>query len=126
MPDNIRSEIMSAVQGSCRADGWFENRPVQWLWQLDFPSSEVPEDAAIVRACQLAARGAWRSGTADWLESAYDGALLATAGVLCPAFGPGDIGAAHAVDESVEVAELVTAAQAYARVISEWCGVESS
>jgi acetylornithine deacetylase/succinyl-diaminopimelate desuccinylase len=37
--------------------------------------------------------------------------------------GPGSLSVAHTADESVPVAELVTAARAYARIAVGFCGV---
>ncbi len=44
---------------------------------------------------------------------------------LATAFGPGDLGRAHAPDEWIGVDELVLGARAYARAICAWCGAAS-
>ena len=51
-----------------------------------------------------------------------DGALLAAFGGLPTlVLGPGDLGDAHSPRESIEVAELETAARLYARLVLEFC-----
>jgi acetylornithine deacetylase/succinyl-diaminopimelate desuccinylase-like protein len=60
----------------------------------------------------------------EGIDTTYDGALLTRlAGVPSPAFGPGDLARAHAVDEWIAVDELALGARAHARAIVAWCGV---
>ena len=64
--------------------------------------------------------GAWPEG----IDTTYDGALLTLlADTPSPAFGPGDLGRAHAPDEWVGIDELELAARLYARAIVSWCGL---
>ena len=37
-------------------------------------------------------------------------------------YGPGDLGSAHAPDEHVDAAEVLTATRTYALLIADWCG----
>ena len=77
---------------------------------------------AVTRA---AAAGLGLEAPCEGIDTTYDGALLTRlAGVPSPAFGPGDLGRAHAPDEWVGVDELVLGARAYARAICAWCGAE--
>jgi acetylornithine deacetylase len=121
--DPIRFEIMDAVRSAAANDEWLASQPVEWSWNLDFPPSELAADAAIAETCASVAREIGAVGRCVASNSAHDGALLTLAGVPCPAFGPGDIGIAHTVNESIGVEDLLAAARAYARAICRWCGV---
>ena len=52
--------------------------------------------------------------------AACDGGFVARAGVPVVVMGPGSLDRAHRPDERVEVAQLVTAARAYALLIHRW------
>lgn len=56
--------------------------------------------------------GLWRFAT--------DGGHFADAGMTVIGFGPGDAELAHTVDESVEIAELERAVDAYASLVRDW------
>jgi putative selenium metabolism hydrolase len=56
--------------------------------------------------------GLWRFAT--------DGGHFAEAGMTVVGFGPGDEELAHTVDESIDVAELERAVEAYAGLVREW------
>ncbi|MGH3075648.1 MAG: M20/M25/M40 family metallo-hydrolase, partial [Gaiellales bacterium] len=106
------------------ADGWMaEHRPT-WSWYTDYPPSEIDLASPIVGAVQAAASELGIAAAAEGIDTTYDGALLTLfADTPSPAFGPGDLRRAHAVDEWVGIDELVLGACAYARVICAWCGV---
>lgn len=83
---------------------------------MDMPGFETPVDDPIVDdvAAALAAAGAPATGPTGW-TAACDGGFVAAAGIPVVVLGPGSVAdQAHRPDESVEVAELVAAAHAYA------------
>ncbi len=53
--------------------------------------------------------------------SVSDAGWLADAGIPTVIYGPGQLEHAHAVDESILIDELVSAAQVYATLILNWC-----
>ena len=58
------------------------------------------------------------------LDSWHDAAVFTRVGATPTiSFGPGDIAAAHTIDEYVPVQELVDHAAAVALVLLRWCGV---
>jgi hypothetical protein len=50
-------------------------------------------------------------------------ALAGLYGIPSVAYGPGGISEAHTTKEYVAIADLVTAARAYARLMIGWCGL---
>jgi acetylornithine deacetylase len=119
-----REEIERAVAAAAEEDDWLAANPTQWSWATDYPPSEIEPDEPIVAAVQAATADLDLDPAPVGIDTTYDGALLTRlAGVPSPAFGPGDLGRAHAPDEWIGVDELVLGARAYARAILGWCGV---
>jgi acetylornithine deacetylase len=119
-----RAEIVRAVEGSASRDSWLREHPVRWTWATDYPPSEIPAGEEIVTTARDVARELGLEGRPEGIDTTYDGALLTRlAGVPSPAFGPGDLGRAHAPDEWIGIEELRQGARAYARAVTRWCGV---
>jgi acetylornithine deacetylase len=118
-----RNEILRAVEVAAAADDWLAEHPPAWRWATDYPPSEIDPGQDIVTATRAAASSLGIEARPEGIDTTYDGALLTRlAGVPSPAFGPGDLGRAHAPDEWVGIDELVLGARAYARAICGWCG----
>jgi acetylornithine deacetylase len=119
-----RAEIMDAVAAAGAGTRWLEDHPVTWSWATDYPPSEIDDGEAILTTVVEAARSLGQECELRGIDTTYDGALLTRlAGVPSPAFGPGDLARAHAVDEWIGVDELALGAKAYARAIVAWCGI---
>ncbi|MFL5827057.1 MAG: ArgE/DapE family deacylase [Thermoleophilaceae bacterium] len=119
-----RGEILNAVGDASARDDWLTANPPTWTWATDYPPSEIDATEEIIAVTRDAAAQAGVDARPEGIDTTYDGALLTRlAGVPSPAFGPGDLGRAHAPDEWVGVDELVLGARAYARAICSWCGV---
>jgi acetylornithine deacetylase len=118
-----REEILSAVENAIHGDDWLTENPPVWTWATDYPPSEIEPGEDIIAVTRGAAAEAGVQARSQGIDTTYDGALLTRlAGVPSPAFGPGDLGRAHAPDEWVGVDELVLGARAYARAVCAWCG----
>ena len=52
-----------------------------------------------------------------------DAAFLNAKGIPSLVYGPGSLLQAHAVDEFLDISELMVATKAYAQVAMDWCGV---
>jgi len=77
--------------------------------------STSPESAIVVVAgAACAALGL--PGTPEWVPYGSDASKFQEGGVPAVVFGPGSIDHAHAIDESVPIADLVTAAAFYREV----------
>ena len=54
-----------------------------------------------------------------------DAAFLNPQGIPSIVYGPGSLLVAHAIDEFVEMDELVLATKTFALATMDWCGVNS-
>ena len=123
----VASEISERVGEAAREDDWLaENRPTI-EWAPEVPSAEVSSDEPVVSALLGASADVGRAGRVTGLDNWHDGATFTRfGGTPCVCFGPGAIGCAHTVDESVPVDDLVACAQALAVAAMRFCGVASS
>ncbi len=118
-----RDEIERVVAEAAAADSWLAEHPPAWSWFTDYPPSEIDPGAPIVEVVREAGRDLEIDVRTVGIDTTYDGALLTLfAETPSPAFGPGDLNRAHAVDEWVGIDELVLSARLYARIVVAWCG----
>jgi acetylornithine deacetylase len=122
----VRQEVEAALAAAVAADDWLAARPPRLAWLTDFPPREIAIDAPIVDVVRRAgAQLGVEIGVAG-ADTADDGALLTRFGATpSPAFGPGEIGRTHAVDEWIGIDELKLAARVYARAITAWTTSEA-
>jgi acetylornithine deacetylase len=85
------------------------------------PPSDVPADAAIVRALAKTLNGSGLSSTPEGMSAWTDAALLNEADIPAICFGPGDMRMAHAAEEYIEVHELQQATEVLAAFARKWC-----
>jgi acetylornithine deacetylase len=84
---------------------------------MEIPSFEVPQDHPLVGAARTATvdAGGPDLPIAGWTAACDGGYLMRDTGIPTVVLGPGSVvEQAHRPDESIEVAEVVTAARAYA------------
>jgi acetylornithine deacetylase len=119
----VEQEIEARVLAAAQADPWLALHPPRFSWPGDAPAGWVgPEEPVSATALDaMAALGLPR--TVASRTTFFDGPTFTRAGIPTIAFGPGDIGQAHAVDESVPVDELVRATQVLAVAAMRFCGV---
>jgi acetylornithine deacetylase len=121
-----RREILDAVEAATGDDDWLQANAVRWRWATDYPPSEIDPAEPILAVARAAAAAIGADSHHEGIDTTYDGALLTRlAGVPSPAFGPGDLRRAHALDEWVGIDELAAGARAYARALLAWCGSAS-
>jgi acetylornithine deacetylase/succinyl-diaminopimelate desuccinylase family protein len=87
-------------------------------------AAEAPGDSAIASACRAAVREETGSVPADHGFTGITDARFYVNEARIPTvvLGPGSLTAAHTADESVELADLVTAARVYARAFVGYLG----
>jgi acetylornithine deacetylase len=118
-----RDEIERAIADAADQDDWLTEHPPTWSWYTDYPPSEIDPDSPIVSVVREVGRELGIEVASEGIDTTYDGALLTLfSQTPSPAFGPGDLRRAHAVDEWVGIDELVLAARLYARAVVAWCG----
>jgi acetylornithine deacetylase len=123
--DAARREFEEAVLAAAREHDWLAANPptVDWWGGQFYPGATDPE--APVIATVAGAVAAVRPGAGRLRGMPYGcdlGLTLGYGGIPTVVFGPGDIRDAHAVDESVAVADLHDAAASLALTMLRTCG----
>lgn len=120
-----RADLEQAVAAACAADPWLADNPieVQW-WGGQFASGRLPPDSDLLAAAARA-----HAAVSDAPQEVYGGPygsdlrlLVGIGGIPTLHYGPGDSVLAHAPDERVPVAEVLTAARALAVLAVDRCG----
>jgi acetylornithine deacetylase/succinyl-diaminopimelate desuccinylase family protein len=124
--DDVRDEIQQHIARAAAGDNWLRAHPPVVTWRHHWPKSVLDPDHAIVLATATAHTGATgRPAVIAGFPAVEDTTWLNAAGIPAISYGPGDLRAAHAVDESVALAEVHEATLAYALLAAEWCGLAS-
>lgn len=136
-PDSTAAQAAAEVEAHIRAvaaaDPWLREHPPTFRWggksmMLDrgevFPPVPLLQDQPGVRML-AAAHEAVTGGAArlTMSPSVADAGWLADAGMPTVIYGPGDLSNAHAPNESVALADLVTASRVIARLGVRWCSL---
>jgi acetylornithine deacetylase len=122
--DDVHREIEDVVATAAHLDGWLREHPPRVEWRHHWPPSIVEPDHPIVAAaCSAHARATGEPAQVVGWCAVHDGTFLNQGGIPAISYGPGHVGNAHAVDEHLAIAELVSACKTYALLAIEWCGV---
>jgi acetylornithine deacetylase len=122
--DEARDAFEGAVRRACAAHAWLREHPVRVSWPGgEFASGALPDGHRLLpdlSSC-VVAQGSPRP---EVLGAPYGSDLrhYAAAGVPTVQYGPGDVRYAHALDEHVEVADLLRCARVYALLALRRCG----
>lgn len=120
---DVRLEIEGHVAQAAALDPWLREHPPSVTWNHAWPQSVVDSEHPIVReTCTAHERASGDEALLRGFAAVDDAAFLTAAGIPAITYGPGDLRAAHAIDEHVEISELVTAARTYALLAASWCG----
>ena len=125
--DEARVAFEKAVGSAAAAHPWLRDHPVQVSWPGgEFASGALPEGDPLLPdlAGCIVAQG---SPAPTVLGAPYGSDLrhYAAAGIPTVQYGPGDVTYAHALDEHVEVADLVRCARVYALLALRRCGTST-
>ncbi len=120
----VRSEIEERIRVAAQADPWLASHPPIVRWSAEVPAATVDAGDPIVSTALASAAALGHDAGIAARTTWLDAASLTRAGTPAIGFGPGDVEAAHSVDESVDIDELVTAAQLLAVTAMRFCGVE--
>ncbi|MCW2684686.1 MAG: putative Acetylornithine deacetylase [Blastococcus sp.] len=109
----------------CAAHDWLAAHPVRLAWSGGaFASGQLPSGHPLLPAMRDAVTDAGGGMPAERaIAAGSDLRQYAAAGVPTLHYGPGDLDLAHGPLESVPVAEVVTAARAFALLTLRSCGV---
>ena len=120
----VFDEVEARIGAVAAGDSWLVEHPLRWEWPCDIVPAEVADDHPIVALALGAGSAVGRPGKIDGLDSWHDAATFTQrAGTPTVSFGPGSIGKAHVIDESVPVRDLVDFSAAVAVALVRWCGV---
>lgn len=111
-----RTAFEEAVFAETRQDPWLRDHPVRITWPGGrFASGSLPDGHRLLGEVVDAVSAA-RGGVADVVGAPYgsDLRLYAAAGVPTLQYGPGRVEHAHAVDERVDIADVLGCARVYA------------
>ena len=122
----FRELVADRIAAVAERDPWLEENPpgLEWFGG-QFAPAEVPPDAPICEAVKRAHERV--TGERPAVEGVPYGAdmrlFIRFGGIPCVMYGAGDVNVAHAPDEHVSIAELMTATKTVACLVADWCGV---
>jgi acetylornithine deacetylase len=120
----VHAEVEACLRDAAARDPWLAEHPPKVHWRAPWPPSVLDAGHPIVAATARAHEGATgRPAAITGFAAVDDATFLNAVGIPAITYGPGDLRAAHAVDESVAIDELLTAATTYALAAMEWCGL---
>ena len=122
--EEARAAFEKALSRAGAAHPWLRDHPVQVSWPGGaFASGSLPDGDPLLPDLTdcVVAQG---SSAPAVLGAPYGSDLrhYAAAGIPTVQYGPGDVAYAHALEEQVEVAELVRCARVYALLAMRRCG----
>jgi len=130
--EDVQREVVSHIEALCRADTWLRDNPPEIkfggtsMFRDDgevFPASEVPSDNPDVRRLFEVYRGVLgREAESVIWPCVSDSGWFAEAGIPVVICGPGRLEEAHAINEKIELAQVLEAAKLYAAWILDFCG----
>ena len=117
----IEEEIRTLIRD--RATPWARDHARFELSGLRNEAFETPAGHPAVRAFRAAAEEVLGPHPAGGWNASCDARLFFHRGGM-PAlvFGAGDLGQAHALDERIDMSDIVRAAEVLARFLARWCG----
>ncbi len=134
-PEAVAQEVADHLYKVAQADPWLRHHPPQFLWGgrsmiLDrnevFPASPLDPTHPAIRALAQAHRQVLgNEAPIGMWPSVSDAGWLSAAGIPTAIYGPGSLAQAHAVDEWVELEQVVAASKIYALLAAEWCNLPS-
>jgi acetylornithine deacetylase len=129
--EEIIREIEDHVNRAAAADLWLREHPPHFRWggrsMIEergeiFPSLELDLGHPALSCLQAAhERQFQQKPVIDMSPTVTDAGWFAHAGIPAVLYGPGELAQAHAVNESVDPAQLVRFSQTIARFVADWC-----
>ena len=127
--EDVKKEVEDYIRHAAALDEWLRDHPPEIEWKLHWPAFSVDEDhpicTTIGQAHERAAQGTRFEGPAvvQGFYAVCDAVFLSQGGVPSVVYGPGSLLHAHAVDEFLDLDELMVATKAYAAAAIDWCGL---
>lgn len=120
-----KDALADRLTALCAADPWLADHPVRLTWTGgEFASGALPPGSPLLPAVRRAVEDAGGGVPPERaLAAGTDLRLYAAAGIPTLHHGPGDLNLGHGPDERVPIAEVVTAARAFALLAARTCGL---
>jgi acetylornithine deacetylase/succinyl-diaminopimelate desuccinylase family protein len=128
----VKAEVLDHIRSVCQADPWLRRHPPEIIFGGSsmfrdrgeiFPASEVREEEPGVQLLYSTFRDVLgREPQSMVWPSVSDAGWFSEHGIPVVICGPGSLEEAHAIDEKIEVAQVVEAAKLYAAYIHAFCG----
>ncbi|MEJ8547935.1 acetylornithine deacetylase [Brevibacillus borstelensis] len=132
--EDIIREVEEHVLRAAAADPWLRDHPPVFRWggrsMIEergeiFPSLELDkEHPALLKLKEAFEQQTGRPAVVNMSPSVTDAGWFAYAGIPAVIFGPGELGHAHAVNESVDPEQLIVFSQTLARFLADWCNTK--
>jgi acetylornithine deacetylase/succinyl-diaminopimelate desuccinylase family protein len=123
--EDIKTEIENHIMGISREDDWLSKNLPKTEWVLWWPPYFIDKEAPICKTVANSYEAVFGEKIKyQGFPAVSDASFLNQAGIPTISIGPGDLTLAHAVNEFVEVNDLVKAAKVYALSSLEWCGYQ--
>jgi acetylornithine deacetylase len=125
-PVPVAQETFEArLAAICATDPWLAEHPVRLAWTGGaFASGQLPAGHPLLPAVRAAVADAGGGTTEEQaIAAGSDLRQYVAAGIPTLHYGPGDLNLAHGPLEKVPLAEVVTAARAFALLTLRTCGV---
>jgi acetylornithine deacetylase len=119
----IEEEVRALIEA--KATPWAREHARFELAGLRNEAFETPAGDPAVRSFHRAAESLLGPRPLEgWVASCDARLFFHRGGMPTLVFGAGDLGQAHALDERVEMDDILRAAEVLARFLTDWCGVE--
>jgi acetylornithine deacetylase len=120
-----KQALADRLAAICAGHAWLAEHPVRLTWTGGaFASGALPAGSPLLPAVRRAVEDTGGGVTAERaLPAGTDLRLYAAAGIPTLHYGPGDLHLAHGPEERVPVADVVTAARAFALLAVRTCGL---
>jgi acetylornithine deacetylase len=123
--DDVRAEIADWIARWASLDPWLLEHPPELEWWGEFRHHALDPDHELVHTVTAVHESITGSpATISSFPAGADAAVLEEFGVPTLIYGPGELAMAHAVDEYVDIEELVLAAKVYALAAMRWCELD--
>ena len=132
--ETVIQEIEQHINAVAAADPWLRNNPPQFVWGgksmiVDrgeiFPSLEIdPEHPATNLLMNSFEKMVGQEPVVGMSTTVTDAGWLGRAGIPTAIFGPGKLEDAHAVNEKLDIQQLLDFTKVIALFMAEWCNMK--
>jgi acetylornithine deacetylase len=132
--EEVINEIEQHIYAVAAADPWLKDNPPEFVWGgksmiVDrgeiFPSLEIdPEHPATQLLTSSFEKMTEQKANVGMSTTVTDAGWLGRAGIPTAIFGPGKLEDAHAVNEKLDIQQLLDFTKVIAIFIAEWCNTK--